>query len=374
MPWAYPLSLNKLPFHFLSETLSVKGILAYTPPSCELFLSTMSLEIPPRKWVSELNMMQQTEGLLYCVFCFHLAWLKNNLVTSYCPEWWWHMCPWQGIPAPLTDVTRHTNDIQIAAKVQSFQKTTHFSTELHRKLLGKRLNPLFSSCENYCVRNTSAWHWVTDNCLPSSNPTTLYWGQLVWPLSNVSIHLLFSENCFWIISCFSALYIRTSLFSCSVLLYTSCFPRLYIIWLWTPQKLSHCSEWNCPLGLSRAQQSEISMVRCKLRVLSETELQCMYMCHCYEGQEWNMNMLSAQAPRRDCCATEDKGYSSFRHPSVSRTAPSWAHFRNPTQRLYIVLLTLQSHALDGSGKISHTLNPRILVAGLFFGSVSKSSC
>lgn len=43
--------------------------------------------------------------------------------------------------------------------------------------------------------------------------------------------------------------------------------------------------------------------------------------------------------------------------------------RNPTQRFYIIFLTLQSHAL--LGKISNTLSPRILVAGLFSGTVSK---
>lgn len=89
-------------------------------------------------------------------------WLKDDPVTSYCPDWWWHMCPWQGIPAPLTDVARHTNDIQIAAEVQSFQKTTHFSTELHRKLLGKWLSPLFSS---YCASK----HCVKHFCLALSD-------------------------------------------------------------------------------------------------------------------------------------------------------------------------------------------------------------
>lgn len=109
---------------------------------------------------------------------------------------------------------------------------------------------------------------VIGNCLPPYNSSRCTKDSccslcLVFPLICSSYKIVYEK-----ILVFSVLCI--SLFFWSVLLYTSCFPCLYISQPWTPQKLSHCSTWSWLLGPSCAQHSEIRIVSWKVRVLSES--------------------------------------------------------------------------------------------------------
>lgn len=101
-------------------------------------------------------------------------------------------------------------------------------------------------------------------------------------------------------------------------------------------------------------------------------IQCMYVSVLWRsGMEYEYPFCSGTSQGLLC----QRGQFSP-HPLtpfcllLSRTAHPEPILRNPTLRAYMIFLTLQAK-LDWLGKISNVLSPRILVAGLFSGNVSK---
>lgn len=121
---------------------------------------------------------------------------------------------------------------------------------------------------------------------------------------------------------------------------------------------------------SQAQGSEIRMVSGGVRVLSETGA-TVHVCVTAVRDRQGILMSFLLRHQADTAVPERRrGSFPLVLLSLELLLPE-PILRNPTQRVCIIFLTLQSHALDRLGKISNILSPRILVAGLFSGTVSK---